>query len=359
MWVGCDVEEVVGHVKPFGNKKDVRSNKNMPTRAGLVVSFALDARDGGCYSPWVLTCDCIEELAGLGEPLHLALGVFDGVHLGHQAVIERAVRAAAVEGGLPGLVTFDPHPIRVIAPGKAPAALLATLDHKRRIVGGLGIRAFIALRFDAVMAAMAAGDFLERLTSAPVKTIAVGEDWRFGRGRMGDVAFLAREALARGYRLEAVPPVMFEGDRISSTRIRQAIHDGNLDEASRMLGRPYSIAAEVIEGEKLGRSLGFPTANLPVEGVQLPPDGVWAVRAGLEGRGEWPAVANLGCRPTVNGTRRLLEVHLLDFSGDLYGQILEVRFDKKLRGEIRFPSLEALRGQIELDVRTVRQHFGV
>lgn len=359
---GCgwlDVGEVVVRMKPFGNKKDVRPNKNMPIRAERAVSFALDASDRGCYSAWVLTCDCLEKLAGFAEPLHLALGVFDGVHLGHQAVIGRAVRAAAAEGGLPGLVTFDPHPIRVIAPGKAPAALLATLAHKRRIVGGLGVRVFVALRFDAAMAAMAACDFLDRLTAAPVKTIAVGEDWRFGRGRMGDVAFLAREAQARGYRLEAVPPVMFEGDRISSTRIRQAIHDGNLDEATRMLGRPYSIAAEVIEGEKLGRALGFPTANLPVEGVQLPPDGVWAVRAGLEDGSEWLAVANLGCRPTVNGTRRLLEVHLLDFSGDLYAQPLEVRFEKKLRGEIRFPSMEALRDQIGLDVKTAREHFGV
>jgi riboflavin kinase / FMN adenylyltransferase len=255
------------------------------------------------------------------------------------------------------LVTFDPHPIRVIAPAKAPAALLATLDHKRRIVGQLGVRVFIALRFDAAFAAMAAGDFLEHLTAAPVKTIAVGEDWRFGRGRLGDVAFLAREAQARGYRLEAVPPVMFEGDRISSTRIRQAIHDGNLDEATRMLGRPYSICAEVIVGEKLGRTLGFPTANLPVEGIQLPPDGVWAVRATLGDGSEWLGAANLGTRPTVNGSQRRLEVHLLDFAGDLYGQVLDVRFEKCLRGEIRFPSLEALREQIALDVQAARRFF--
>ena len=171
---------------------------------------------------------CLDELAALGEPLHLALGVFDGVHIGHQAVILRAVDAARREGGLAGLLTFDPHPIRVIAPAKAPTSLLATLDHKARIVRELGVGLFIPLHFDAAFAAMEASEFIRQLTAAPVRTIAVGEDWRFGHNRSGDVAFLASEAKQRGFRLEAVPPVMFEGDRISSTRIRQAIRDGNL-----------------------------------------------------------------------------------------------------------------------------------
>jgi riboflavin kinase/FMN adenylyltransferase len=303
----------------------------------------------------VLICHQLDELASLGQTLHLALGVFDGVHAGHQAVIARAVRAAAKEGGLAGVLTFDPHPIQVIAPGKAPASLLETLDHKARVVGGLGIELFIALHFDAAMAAMAADEFIERLTAVPVRTIAVGEDWRFGHQRAGDVPLLMRQAEKHGFRLEAVPPVMFDGDRISSTRIRQAIHDGNLDDAARMLGRRYSVSGTVIPGDQLGRQLGFPTANLATGNLQLPPDGVWAVRVNDAAGHQWDGVANLGTRPTVGGEKRLLEVHLFGFSGDLYGKNLEVRFENHLRAEMKFPSLEALREQIAKDALAARE----
>lgn len=296
----------------------------------------------------------IEELAALGGPLHLALGVFDGVHIGHQSVIASAVRASEAQGGLAGLLTFDPHPISVIAPNRAPAALLATLDHKAKIVSDLGIGLFIPLHFDAAFAAMEASEFIERLTAAPVRTIAVGEDWRFGHNRGGDVSFLRMEAGKRGFQLEALPPVMFEGDRISSTRIRQAIRDGNLEAASGMLGRPYSICGIVAQGRQLGRTLGFPTANLTVLEVQTPPDGVWAVRVRDTTGTEWNGVANLGVRPTVDGENRLLEVHLLDFSGDLYGQEIDVRFVKNIRAEVKFPSLDALRSQIEMDVASAK-----
>lgn len=315
---------------------------------------------GSCgYRGRVLIRNRLDELAALGEPLHLAMGVFDGVHVGHQAVIGRAVRAAARDGGLAGLLTFDPHPIRVIAPEKAPASLLETLDHKARIVGGLGIRLLIALRFDAELAAMEASEFIERLTAAPVRTIAVGEDWRFGHKRGGDVAFLMREEEKRGFRLEAVPPVMFDGDRISSTRIRQAIRDGNLEAAAGMLGRPYSVSGTVVHGDQLGRTLGFPTANLAIGDLQLPPDGVWAVRVTDDADGHlWEGVANLGVRPTLGGTSRLLEVHLFGFSGDLYGRNLDVRFEKHLRPEMKFASLDALRFQIEKDVQAAREVLG-
>lgn len=302
----------------------------------------------------MLICNSLEKLAAIGQPLHLALGVFDGVHIGHQAVIRRAVEAAAREGGLAGLLTFDPHPIRVIAPEKAPASLLESLDHKAKIVSGLGIGVFIPLHFDAGLAVMEASEFLVRLTAAPVRTIAVGEDWRFGHKRRGDVALLQSESEKRGFQLEAVPPVMFEGDRISSTRIRQAIHDGNLEEASGMLGRPYSVSGPVVRGEQLGRKLGFPTANIATGEVQLPPDGVWVVRTAAAGQ-SWEGVANLGVRPTIGGAKRLLEVHLFDFSGDLYGQNLEVFFETRLRGEMKFPTLEALRWQIENDSTAARE----
>ena len=311
----------------------------------------LDVRAVACYRPRVLTCKTLEELAALGEPLHLALGVFDGVHIGHQAVIARAVQAAEREGGLAGLLTFDPHPIRVIAPNKAPAALLASLDHKAAIVGTLGVSLFIPLRFDAEFARKEASQFIDQLTSAaPIRTLAVGEDWRFGHNRSGDVGFLKHQATSKGFQLEAVPPVMFGGDRISSTRIRQAIHDGNLAEAGRMLGRPYSICGVVQRGDQIGRTIGFPTANLATDEIQLPPGGVWAVRVSVEGGAPQHGVANMGSRPTVGGVKCLLEVHLLAFDGDLYGRNIEVWFRKHLRAESRFPSLEALRAQIAIDV---------
>ncbi len=300
------------------------------------------------------TCHRLEELATLGQALHLALGVFDGVHLGHQAVISRAVDAAAKHGGLAGILTFDPHPIRVLAPAKAPSSLLATLEHKAALAESLGAGLFIPLRFDFEFAAMEARDFIGKLCTAPVKTIAVGEDWRFGHRRGGDVPFLLRESVPRGFRLEAVPPVMLDGERISSTRIRQAIRDGNLAAAARMLGRPYSVSGTVRPGAQLGRQLGFPTANLDPADAQLPPDGVWAVRVAIGSNQAIGGVANLGKRPTVAGKGRILEVHLLDCEGDLYGKTIDVRFVKHLRSEQKFASVDALRERIAVDVAAAR-----
>lgn len=306
----------------------------------------------------MLTCRSLEELARLEEPLHLALGVFDGVHAGHQAVLRRAIDAAEKHGGLPGLVTFDPHPIRVIAPAKAPSSLLATLDHKAEVVAELGIRLFVPLHFDLAMATMEPGDFLRRLTAGPVRTLAIGEDWRFGHDRGGDANFLRHEAGRLGYRLEAVPPVMYEGDRISSTRIRQAIRDGNLDAAAHMLGRPYSVCGNVVAGEQLGRQLGFPTANIDTGRLQLPPTGVWAVRCRHRTHGALPGVANLGTRPTLGAEELRLEVHLFDFSAEIYGEELDVEFVHRLRGEIRFQSLSELQSQIRADADAARHTLG-
>lgn len=309
------------------------------------------------YPSRVLIRKRLDELPALGQPLHLALGVFDGIHIGHQAVIARAVEAAAQDGGLAGVLTFDPHPIRVIAPQKAPTSLLETLEHKARTVADYGVQLFIPLHFDAEIASMTAAEFLAQLMAAPVRTIAVGEDWRFGHNRSGDLTFLKNEAARIGFKLEAVPPIMHDGERISSTRIRQAIRDGNLDAAEQMLGRPYTVRGPVVAGKQLGRTLGFPTANLATGDAQLPPDGVWAVRAQLENDSILLGVANLGLRPTVGGETRVLEVHLFDFSGDLYGRPLEIRFCKQLRAEIKFPSFEALTSQIQQDTEVARQFF--
>lgn len=287
----------------------------------------------------------------------MAIGVFDGMHIGHQAVLAAALDAARADAGITGLVTFDPHPIRVIAPAKAPRALLETVDHKRRLAASLGIDGVLALRFDPAMAALEPEEFVRRLAVPALRTIAVGEDWRFGRGRQGDADLLARLGARSGFNLRAVSPVMFEGERVSSTRIRQAIRDGNLDSAAAMLGRPYTVIGTVITGKHLGRTIGFPTANLTTGDAQLPPDGVWAVRARINDGPPLNAIANLGVRPTVDGINHILEVHFFDFSQEIYGAALEIEFLGLVRNEMKFPSLDALKAQIAEDIRTVHQDF--
>ena len=295
--------------------------------------------------------DRIESLADQEGPLHLALGVFDGVHKGHQEVIDRAVRAAKKDGGKAFVVTFSPHPIRVIAPDKAPSSLLATLDEKAAVMKGLGVDGLLAIPFDKEFAKMPAEEFVTRICRADIDSIAVGEDWRFGSKRLGDINLLREMGERLGFKLDAVSPVMWDGERISSTRIRQAIRDGNFKAVENMLGRAYEVSGTVIEGRKLGRKLGFPTANLQLGKLQAPKDGVWAVVVD----GDRPGVANLGMRPTVAGQERLLEVHLFDFSGDLYGKTIRVRFVKHLREEMKFGSLEELQDQISRDVIEARK----
>lgn len=302
----------------------------------------------GVQRPAVLRFQSIGELAGIQGPCHLALGVFDGVHLGHQAVISQALAARERLGGSCGVLTFDPYPIQVLFPEKAPRRLLASLDHKASLLSAMGVDFLLALPFDRERAAQEAEDFVREIARGGVKTVAVGEDWRFGKGRRGDVAMLSKLAPELGFGLAALPPVMMEGERISSTRIRQAIRDGNLEAAARMLGRPYTVAGRVIEGRRLGRELEFPTANLVEGDEQFPPDGVWVVRAAAGGR-RFGGVANLGVRPTVDGVAHALEVHLFDFEGDLYGEVLEVEFVRHLRGEQKFGSLDALKEQIARD----------
>lgn len=300
----------------------------------------------------------IESLSEYDGGVHLALGVFDGVHLGHQEVIGRAVAAARELGGVAGVLTFDPYPLRVLAPEKAPMRLLASLVHKARILEPLGVDLLLALPFDQERAKVSAEDFVRDLVEAGTRTISAGEDWRFGYRRAGDRSLLGQLSEELGFRFEAVPPVMSEGERISSTRVRQAIRDGNLAAAERMLGRPYTVAGKVIEGRKLGRELGFPTANLERGEEQYPPDGVWAVRAQVNGVNH-EGVANLGLRPTVDGKLRALEVHCFGEVGDLYGELLEVEFVRHLRDEQKFANLEDLKAQLAEDVRMAKELLGV
>ena len=303
----------------------------------------------------------IAEWHAARRPLHLALGVFDGVHLGHREVILRVLMAARREGGIPAVLSFHPHPAEILAPDRAPDLLLADLEHKARTLSACGVEEFLPLSFDAARAAQSAADFLTTLCRAPIRTIAVGQDWRFGHARQGDVSFLAARAAELGYQLEAVPAVESAGLRISSTAIRQAIRQGDLATATRLLGRAHAVCGTVIHGRKLGRTLGFPTANLATPRALLPPNGVWIASARLEHENfaiPHPAVANLGCRPSVgSGTDTHLEAHLPGWNGSLYDQKIELRFLQALRPEQPFPSLDALQGQIRQDVFALEKIF--
>ncbi len=299
------------------------------------------------YSQPVRIYRDIAGLSHLKQPLHLAMGVFDGLHLGHQAVIAKATAAAQAEGGLSGVVTFHPHPIQVLAPSKAPKLLLADLQHQAELLETMGVDFLLAWHFDYTLARTSADDFLNQLLTAHVRTIAIGEDWRFGYQRQGDRELLQNRAGA--YQLIAVPAVMLDGQRISSSLIRTAVKSGDLTKAAHWLGRPYEVRGKVIRGQQLGRTLGFPTANIACEALQLPPDGVWAVEVTLTDRRRLGGVANLGMRPTVGGNQHSLEVHCFGLSEDLYEQSLTVRFLQWIRNEQSFASLDALKAQIHLD----------
>lgn len=293
----------------------------------------------------------LHDLAELRGPVVLAFGMFDGVHRGHQAVIRAAVDGARVLEAEAVIFTFDPHPMRLLRPGEAPK-LLCGPRHQLQVLRRSGVRKVLMCPFDEAMAATPAEVFLDRLLQVcpGLKRICVGEGWRFGKGRGGDVPMLISLGAEKGFDVVAVKPVMLDGEVVSSTRIRQAVSRGDLADAADLLGRPYSVFGVVIQGDQLARKLGFPTANVKVENEQLPPAGVYAVHVLHQDR-RWKGVANLGHRPTITPENQelSLEVHLFDYDGDLYGEDLEVEFLHFLRQEKRFSGLEELKRQIAAD----------
>lgn len=303
----------------------------------------------------------IAELADVPAPVVLAIGVFDGLHLGHRAVLSRALEEAAQRKGSAVALSFDPHPARVLRPENPPLLLTAT-EHKLRLLSAMGFRETLLLSFDAALRTTPAEHFVRNLSAAarPLAAVCVGQQWTFGRGREGNLALLARLGAELGFEEIGVPEVEWEGEPVSSTRIRNALAEGDLPLARQLLGRGYTVLGEVGRGLALGRTIGFPTANLILLNEQLPPNGVYAVRANVYADGndvQWTGgVANLGLRPTLNqneGSPRL-EVHLLDFEGDLYGKLLEVEFVSFLRGERRFDSMLHLQEQIARDALLAR-----
>jgi riboflavin kinase / FMN adenylyltransferase len=300
----------------------------------------------------------IEELAALPGPVALAIGVFDGVHLGHQEVIRAALDFSGKHGGTAVVMTFDPHPLRVLRPEAAPRLLCST-RHKLRILEEIGVRHVLVAPFNRETAGTSAPEFVETLVRScrPLGFVSVGFTWTFGRNREGNIHRLMERGEAHGFGVYGVPAVHVEGEVVSSTLVREVVRVGDFAKARRLLGRDYTVLGKVVPGKRLGRELGFRTANVAVENEELPPSGVYAVIAAVEGQETTvKGVANLGLRPTVEtgATDRALEVHLLDFAAELYGSEMEVTFVKLLRPEQKFAGLEALKAQIARDVQAAR-----
>lgn len=289
------------------------------------------------------------------------IGNFDGVHLGHQAILTQLSRQAA-RLRLPRLViTFEPQPQEFFASPTAPPARLMRLREKLVALDGLGIERMLCLKFDHGLAAMPAEVFIEQLLvdRLGIRYLVVGDDFRFGYRRLGDFALLVKAGQRHGFEVADTASHLLDGERVSSTRIRQALAQGDLELATRLLGRPYDICGRVAHGDQLGRTLGFPTANIHLHRRLTPIGGVYAVLMSGAGLRPWPGIANIGRRPTVSGKDERLEVHLLDFRGDLYGRHVKVDFLHYLRPERRFDSLDALRRQIRQDEYAARGWFAV
>ena len=255
------------------------------------------------------------------------------------------------------VVTFDPHPAKVLRPEDAPH-LLTAREHKISLIRSLGVAHLLVVEFSREFAATAPDDFVRSLVdnSKPLREICVGHEWSFGRNRSGNLALLKKLGAELNFEVVGIPPVMVNGNVVSSTAVRLAVEEGDFDKAASMLGRPYSIVGTVTGGEKLGKQFGFPTANLSAHSEQFPPDGVYLAEAWMDGV-LYHGVVNLGIRPTVakGEPQRVLEIHLLDFNDDIYGKDVEVRFLQYLRPEKKFPTVEALTRQIEADVQLARK----
>ena len=299
----------------------------------------------------------ISELTQLRRPLFLAIGVFDGVHLGHQAVISTSARHAHSTDGTPVAVTFDPHPAKVLRPHEAPHLLTAT-KHKIALIRTLGVAHLLVVEFSRQFAATAPEEFVSQLVAhaQPLREICVGHEWSFGKNRTGNLDLLKKLGARFNFHVVGIPPVMVDGEVVSSTAIRQAVETGDFKKAARMLGRDYTILGTVVHGQAVGNKIGYPTANLSAHSEQFPPNGVYFAEGWIEGV-QHHGVVNVGFRPTVSRGQpeRTLEIHLLDFDEDIYGQDMEVRFLQYLRPEQKFDSVDALARQIDADVKQARE----
>lgn len=296
------------------------------------------------------------------RPAHRAsavtIGNFDGLHRGHKAVLEKLHRHAKRRDLITTVMTFEPTPQEYFSPDTAPARLQRLRD-KLSILADSGVDQVICLPFNRHLAAHSAEDFMQQVLvdRLAVRFLVVGDDFRFGKGREGDFALLQQFGEASGFEVVSTQTFIQSAERVSSTRIRQALADGNLRLAGQLLGRPYRISGRVAPGQQRGRTIGFPTANVRLHRAVTPLRGVFAVKVHCLDDEPLAGVANLGTRPTIDGSYWVLEVHLFDFSSDIYGRHIDVEFCVKLRDEQKFDSLEALKHQIQQDAEAARDYF--
>jgi riboflavin kinase/FMN adenylyltransferase len=299
------------------------------------------------------------ELNSGSRKVCVAIGVFDGVHLGHQQVIRQTISDARQHEAFSVLVTFDCHPNSVVAPDRIPP-LIYPLSKKLRVIESMGIETTFLIHFDKDFSQIPAEEFIRGLARdfKNIHSVCVGSNFTFGHKRQGNVEFLKKLGDELKFTVHGLAAISLDGERVSSTRIRDAIGNGNLDAASQMLGRTYSLVGKIIKGDKVGRQLGFPTANLDFAGLVLPPNGVYAAHAEVAGQ-TYRAAVNIGVRPTMkSSTPRLhVEAHLLDFAGEIYGKEMELTFVEKLRDEQKFSSPDTLKEQIAKDIEVARKFF--
>jgi len=293
-----------------------------------------------------------------GEACAVTVGVFDGVHLGHREILRILGDRASASGLEPAVITFEPHPLAVVAPERAPA-MLTGIEHRIELLGSLGVELVAVLPFDGTVREWSAPTFARETLGGALhaRLVVVGTDFRFGRSRSGDVDLLTEMGTTLGFDVDVVPLV--GDDRpVSSTRIREMIAGGDVTGAAAALGRPHELWGQVVAGDGRGRSIGIPTANLAVPpGMALPRGGVYAATAGRTRDEAIPAVANIGTRPTFDGQGTTVEAHLLGFDEDLYGKVLRLRFIDRIRDERRFDGPGALVAQIRMDIAHARRIF--
>ena len=315
----------------------------MSLRAQPLKARDMQRLDGGAAIPAALAGGIV------------ALGNFDGFHLGHQAVVGRAITRARAEGRPALVATFDPHPVRLFRPDTPPFRL-TTLDQREALFGAAGADAMIVFHFDDALARLPAEAFVaERLVETlRIGGVVTGEDFTFGKGKSGDVGTLARRGAVHGFSADMVGPVTLNGESVSSTAIREALRRGDTATATRLLTRPFAIRGVVQHGDKVGRTIGYPTANVDMGAYLRPAYGIYAVLGRLDDGTVLKGAANLGVRPTFDPPKELLEPYFFDFSGDLYGRTIEVSLIDYLRPEAKFDSLEALTMQMDADCARAR-----
>lgn len=305
----------------------------------------------------MLRLNSFSELNKIEGPVNLAIGFFDGVHLGHQAVINNIICSNENSSVV---LTFDPHPLSVLSPSQSPPIITA-LSHKQSLIEELGVEYLLVIRFDENRVNQRAEGFVREIVdSCKLKSVSVGNEFRFGYERQGDVSLLTELGMDLGFKVNGIDRICDEaGDVISSTRVREALKNGNLKDAKSLLGREFSISGPVTKGNEIGQGMSFPTANIDIIGSSPIPHGVYAVLANVGGE-SFQGVANLGVRPTFtesNDFKTKLEVHLFDFERMIYGEIIEVSFVGYMREEKKFNSVDDLKNQINVDVIEAKRVF--